>query len=108
MPKKKKTLERDFQKSFIKKVKTLFKGCIVLKNDSGYLQGIPDWIVLFKDKWALLEMKKSSKANKQPNQEYYVELADKMSFARFVYPENSDSVIEELTNFFGAAGGGAE
>ena len=93
-------LERDFQRSFVKELKDLFKGCIVLKNDSSYIQGIPDWSIFFKDKWAMLEMKRSMKANKQPNQEYYVNLTNKMSFARFVYPENKEEVLNELKKFF--------
>lgn len=93
-------LERDFQRSFVKELKDLFKGCIVLKNDSSYIQGIPDWSIFFKDKWAMLEMKRSMKANKQPNQEYYVNLLNGMSFARFVYPENKEEVLNELKKFF--------
>lgn len=93
-------LERDFQRSFVKELKDLFKGCIVLKNDSSYIQGIPDWSIFFKDKWAMLEMKRSMKANRQPNQEYYVNLMNGMSFARFVYPENKEEVLNELKKFF--------
>lgn len=93
-------LERDFQRSFVKELKDLFKGCVVLKNDSSYIQGIPDWSIFFKDKWAMLEMKRSMKANKQPNQEYYVNLLNGMSFARFVYPENKEEVLNELKKFF--------
>lgn len=93
-------LERDFQKSFIEELKELFKGCIVLKNDSSYIQGIPDWSIFFKDKWAALEMKRSMKASKRPNQDYYVDLMNKMSFARFVYPENKEEVLNDLKRFF--------
>lgn len=93
-------LERDFQAKLIKELKTIFPGCIVMKNDSSYIQGIPDLLILFKDKWATLENKKAKNANKQPNQEYYVDLMDKMSFSRFIYPENKDEVINELGKFF--------
>ena len=93
-------LERDFQKSFIEELKELFKGCIVLKNDSSYIQAIPDWSIFFKDKWAALEMKRSMKASKRPNQDYYVDLMNKMSFARFVYPENKEEVLNDLKRFF--------
>ena len=93
-------LERDFQRSFVKELKDLFKGCIVLKNDSSYIQGIPDWSIFFKDKWAMLEIKRSIKAKRQANQEYYVNLMNGMSFARFVYPENKEEVLNELKKFF--------
>lgn len=94
-------LERDFQKNLIKDLKSMFKGCIVMKNDSSYIQGIPDLMILFKDKWASLEVKKSAKASKRPNQEYYVDTMNGMSFSRFIFPENRDSVLTELKEFFG-------
>ena len=93
-------LESKFQKEFIDKVKSRYPGSVALKNDSGYIQGFPDWTILYKDKWAVLEMKKERGARKQPNQEYYVNQLDGMSFSRFVYPENADEVLEELDKLF--------
>lgn len=93
-------LEKDFQSNLIKDLKRIFPGCIVMKNDSGYIQGIPDLLVLYKDKWASLECKKNSRATKQPNQEYYVELMDSMSFSRFIYPENKEEILNELCKTF--------
>jgi hypothetical protein len=89
-------LERDFQAKLIKELKMIFPGCIIMKNDSSYIQGIPDLIILFEDKWAALEVKKSATASHRPNQEYYVELMDQMSFAKFIYPENKEEVLYEL------------
>jgi hypothetical protein len=89
-------LERDFQAKLIKELKMIFPGCIIMKNDSSYIQGIPDLIILFEDKWAALEVKKSATASHRPNQEYYVELMDDMSFAKFIYPENKEEVLYEL------------
>ena len=89
-------LERDFQSGLIKDIKRMLPGCIVMKNDSSYIQGIPDLLILYKDKWASLEVKKSSRAKKQPNQEYYVGQMDEMSFSRFIYPENKEEVLNEL------------
>ena len=71
-----------------------------MKNDASYIQGIPDLLVLYKDKWATLENKKSAKAHKQPNQEYYVGVMDEMSFSRFIFPENKNVVLKELERFF--------
>ena len=93
-------LESKFQKDFIDEVKERYPGCIALKNDSSYIQGFPDWTLLYEDKWAVLEMKKDRAAHKQPNQEYYVNKLDKMSFSRFVFPENRDEVFEDLDRFF--------
>ncbi len=93
-------LERDFQRDLIKELKDIFEGCIIMKNDSSYIQGIPDLIVLFNDRWAALEVKKSRTASHRPNQEYYVDKMDDMSFARFVYPENKEDVLNELQQTF--------
>lgn len=93
-------LESKFQANLIRELKMIFPGCIVMKNDSGYIQGIPDLLVLYKNKWAALECKKNIKAKKQPNQEYYVSLMNNMSFSRFIYPENKEEVINDLQQAF--------
>lgn len=93
-------LERDFQANLIKELKELFVGCLVMKLDSGYLQGIPDLLILYKNKWATLECKKDSRAKKQPNQEYYVGLMNEMSFSRFICPENKEEVLNDLQQSF--------
>lgn len=93
-------LESRFQKELIDEIKARYPGCVALKNDSSYIQGFPDWTILYKNKWAVLEMKRERGARKQPNQEYYVERLDDMSFSRFVYPENKDEVLEELDILF--------
>lgn len=89
-------LERDFQAKLIKELKIMFKGCIIVKNDPNYIQGIPDLLILYNDRWAALEVKKSEHAHHQPNQEYYVDLMDQMSFAAFIYPENKEEILYEL------------
>ena len=93
-------LESRFQKELIDEVKTRYPGCVALKNDASYIQGFPDWTILYKDRWAVLEVKRERGANKQPNQEYYVDKLNKMSFSRFVYPENKDEVLEDLDTLF--------
>lgn len=93
-------LENKFQANLIKKLKNMFPGCIIMKNDSSYIQGIPDLLILHRDKWASLEVKKTANAKRQPNQEHYVGIMDKMSFSRFVYPENEEEVLNELRETF--------
>jgi hypothetical protein len=92
--------ESQFQAKLIKRLKTMFPGCIVMKNDSGYIQGIPDLTVLWNDKWAFLECKRSAEEHKQPNQEYYIEKAGQMSFGRFIFPENEEEVLRDLQQTF--------
>lgn len=89
-------LENKFQANLIREIKNMLPGCIVMKNDSSYIQGIPDLLILYKDKWASLECKKNARASKQPNQEYYVGMMNDMSFARFICPENKEDILNEL------------
>lgn len=93
-------LESKFQKELMDEIKERFPGCVVLKNDSSYIQGFPDWTILYKDKWAALETKKERGAKKQPNQEYYVAKLNDMSFSRIVYPENKEEVLRDLSKTF--------
>lgn len=93
-------LENKFQSNLIKEIKERFPGCIVMKNDSSYIQGIPDLLVLYGNKWGSLEVKKSADAKHQPNQDYYVDKMNEMSFSKFINPENKKSVLDELENLF--------
>ena len=92
--------ESKFQANLKKELKQMFPGCIVTKLDSGDIQGIPDLLILYKDKWATLENKRSSTASKRPNQEYYVNKMNEMSFSRFIFPENKQEVLDELRKAF--------
>ena len=93
-------LENGFKTKLISDLKLIFPGCIVVHLDPNEIQGIPDLLVLWGDKWAALEGKKNATAPARPNQPYYVELMNKMSFARFIYPENKDEVIADLDIYF--------
>ena len=94
--------ESKFQADLKKELKTLFPGCIVTKLDSSDIQGIPDLLILYKNKWATLENKRSATAPKRPNQEYYVNKMNAMSFSRFIFPENKEEVLNELQKAFGS------
>lgn len=93
-------LESNFQAQLIRELKKMFPGCIVVKNDSSYIQGIPDLTIFYKNKWATLECKKNAGAKKQPNQEYYVGRMNEMSFSKFICPENKEEVLYELQQSF--------
>ena len=88
--------ENSFQAKLIQEIKELLPGCIVMKNDAGYIQGIPDLLILYQNRWASLECKKSASAAHQPNQDYYVETMNKMSFSAFIFPENKEEILNEL------------
>lgn len=93
-------LESGFQDRLISDLKSMFPGCMIMKLDSSYIQGIPDLLILFEDKWAVLECKQHATARKRPNQEYYVDKMNKMSFASFICPENKEEVLHELQRSF--------
>ena len=91
--------ESEFQRKLIEDLEFLFPGCIIMKLDANYIQGIPDLIILYKNKWAVLECKRSENEyihDRRPNQDYYISIMDGMSFARFIYPENKSEVLDEL------------
>ena len=92
--------ENKFQSDLKKEIKKRFPGCIVTKLDSSEIQGIPDLLILYKNKWAALEVKKDASASKRPNQEYYVARMNEMSFSKFIFPENKEDVLNELQQAF--------
>lgn len=97
--------ENVYQAHVIKRVRQLLPGCFILKNDSGYMQGVPDLLVLYMDRWAMLEVKpKTPKGpdDYEPNQEWYLEQLNKMSFAACIYPENEEAVLDALQSAFTA------
>jgi hypothetical protein len=88
--------ENKFQSELKKDILKIFPEAIVLKNDPVGYSGIPDLTILYKNHWAMLECKKDSKSKKQPNQDYFIEKANSMSYARFINPENKEEILNEL------------
>lgn len=91
-------LESGFQDKLRKTLEEMFPGCMIFKMDQ--VQGIPDLLILYGKRWASLECKKSRQAKHQPNQSYYVDLMNKMSFSKFICPENKEVVLNELQQAF--------
>ena len=92
--------ESKFQKNLIKEIEERFPGAMVLKNDSKYIQGIPDLSVFYKKHWATLECKRSKNERHQPNQDGYVDKMNDMSFSSFIYPENKEEVLDAMERSF--------
>lgn len=90
-----------YQTRLKEKLKDMFPGCVILRNDpSVNFQGVPDLTILYGGKWALLEVKASNKAHRQPNQEFYIDKFGQLSFAAFICPENEEDVLDDLQSAF--------
>lgn len=94
-------IESNFQRRLKKEIKDQFPGSYVLKTDPNDIQGMPDLLILYKDKWAALEVKKSKDASRRPNQIYHVDRLNEMSYSAFIFPENKKEVLDELAKIFG-------
>lgn len=88
--------EAEYQAGLIKRIHILLPGCMVIKNDPNYMQGIPDLTIFYGPRWALLEVKASEKSKERPNQRYYVEKWAEQTFCSFIYPENEVEVLNAL------------
>lgn len=93
-------LENRFKTNLVNEIKERFPGCMVVHLDPNEIQGIPDLLVLYESTWAALEGKRSMGAPHRPNQDYYVNLMNKMSFAAFICPENKEEILNDLQRAF--------
>lgn len=89
-------MESKYQRGLIKKLEQMFPGCVILKNDPAYLQGVPDLVIFYEDRYAFLEVKASATAPHRPNQPYWVARLNEMSYAAFIYPSNEEEVLRAL------------
>jgi hypothetical protein len=92
--------ESVFQTNLKKELYKMFPGCFILRNDPNEIQGFPDLLIIFNDTWAMLECKKSMDEPYMPNQEYYIDELNRMSFAAMICPENREEVLCELQRSF--------
>lgn len=93
--------ESVYQRQLMNKIEMLFPGCIIIRNDPQQNPGIPDLLVLLGNTWFMLEVKTSEQARQRPNQEYFVQQFDQMSYATFIYPQNEEQVLSDLQSTFG-------
>ena len=96
--------EREYERKLKTKIRARFPGCHIMKNDASYTQGIPDILILFNNHWAMLEVKMDYGSEHQPNQDYYVEHFNNMSFCSFINPQNEEDVLCALQSAFGLEG----
>lgn len=97
--------ESTFQAKLIKKLRVMFPDSDILKNDANYRQGYPDLTVRVGGACFMLECKATAKSPKQPNQQYYVDRINNTGgFARFIYPENEEEILDEIQRSLRAFG----
>ncbi|WKW86873.1 VRR-Nuc domain protein [Gordonia phage Conley] len=99
--------ESAYQAGLIRKLRKLYPEAIIMKNDSGYIQGIPDLTILHEDRWATLEVKAKQPSTEQAfeaNQEWYIEKMNSMSYSACIYPENEKDVLDGLQQAFAPRG----
>lgn len=89
-----------FKKRLKDRLVSTFPRCMIFDLNPNDNQGIPDLLILFRDRWASLEAKGYFNSPHRPNQDYYVDLMNNMSFSSFIFPENEEQVIEQLHNHF--------
>lgn len=92
--------EGKFQADLKKELRERFPNCFITKLDPNDIQGVPDLLILWNDKWATLECKKSKDASHRPNQDYYVNMMNKMSYSSFIFPENKERILNEMEQAF--------
>lgn len=85
-----------FKTKFIRNLKVRFPNCVVLLTDPQYLQGVPDILMLLEDTWFAFEVKATKTSSRRPNQEWWIDILNRQSYASFVYPENEEEVIREV------------
>lgn len=93
-----------YQTYLIKTISRLYPNSLILKTDPNYIQGLPDLLILEGERWAALEVKRSAGARHRPNQDWYVDRLNEMSFATFAYPENEREVLDALQRTFSPRG----
>lgn len=92
-----------YQGRLIKKLQAMFPGCFILTNDPSKIQGIPDILILFGNQWAMLEVKITESFYDEPNQYYYIDMFNRMSFAAFIHPQNEEQVLYDLQSALGVS-----
>lgn len=95
--------EAQYERELKRRIRDRFPGCEILKNDARRKQGLPDILILFNNTWAMLEVKMANGAM-EPNQDYYIEKFNGMSFAAIISPQNEEAVLDDLQQAFGLTG----
>lgn len=94
-------LENSYKSKLIKRIETRIPGSYAIHQDAALFQGIPDLLILYRDRWAMLEVKKGLKAGRRPNQSDWGDIFNSMSFCAFIYPEVEEEVLYAMEQSLG-------
>lgn len=88
--------ENQYQLMLIKEIRSWDQDIFVFPMDGGDYQGFQDILILYKDMYALLEVKMAEDSHRQPNQDWYVEYFSQHVFSSFIWPEIEREVLNDL------------
>lgn len=102
-------LEADYKPGLMKRIARRFShyGEVRFQHNNPNApesQGIPDLTVYIGPMWVLLEVKRSEKSKKRPNQDYWIEYYGRTTFTAFICPENEEEVLNALERSLAAGG----
>ncbi len=90
-----------YKARLMKELELRFPGCVIIHLDPNTVhQGVPDMLILYRNKWAMLETKAAANSAKRPNQEFFVNFYNELAFAAFIYPEIEEDVLNDLQQAF--------
>lgn len=98
--------EATYQAKLVRRLRSKFKKlddiAVVMPMDGNTIQGWPDILILADMGWCVLEVKTDAGADRQPNQEYWLEWCnDRCLFASLIWPHCEEQVLEELFQALG-------
>lgn len=89
-------LESEFKRKFKNMLEQSYPGCVLVDINPEQFRSFPDLLFLYDKFWATFEMKRTVGSAVRPNQPYWVEKLDNMSFSRFVEPGTAKEVLDDL------------
>lgn len=96
-----KKLESETERNFKQDMNRRLPGGWWVKGNSQMQQGIPDQTFYYGPRWAMFEFKRAENSDLQENQDWFIDMFNEMSYARFVSPENYNEVLDEVQEAFG-------
>lgn len=88
--------ENKYQADLVKEIRSWGDDFFVFPMDGSVYQGFQDILILYKDTYAVLEVKVAEDSEHQPNQDWYVQYFAQYVFSSFIWPEIEQEVLHDL------------